>query len=237
MFCSKCGGTVDSDAKFCGNCGNAITFESQAVNATPATNSSQSSNNQFGAKLINIVKKALISILIFFGLAGIYFSLTNSTQTAQVNAPSIPANNTPDSTTETEPVEKDAVNLQKEYEERVENSGKQADLANIGEVIETTAEGQVFYKAKGKVCNKVNGFTSDYVERTAKEKGISYSSISFIRLENKTGSGDDCDWVVLNTPNGPISCVYGSIVKNTKNQFLISAYRPGLELPVTGCFN
>jgi hypothetical protein len=105
MFCSKCGVAVDDDAKFCGNCGNAIASVTHAVEGASATSSRHSSNNQFAPKSINVIKKGIIAILIFFLLFGIYSSFMNSNSTkikevntSKINEPSKPVENKPEQT-------------------------------------------------------------------------------------------------------------------------------------------
>jgi hypothetical protein len=118
----------------------------------------------------------------------------------------------------------------KEKEAKVIANNKTLEAQGV--VLEKTDDGLVFYKAAGEVCDKVNGVTKAYTEDLATTYNFSIYSISFLRVIKKNES---CEWAKFDTQKGPKWCLVGSIVKNTKDEYLVSSYRPGLSMAVDAC--
>jgi len=87
-------------------------------------------------------------------------------------------------------------------------------------VIHRESNGLVFYKPNKKSCEKVDDITTDFAEGWAEKSNVPVRTIQFLRVKIKD---DDCT-VIIDTPTGPKECLIGSIVKNSKGNYLVSTY-------------
>jgi pyruvate/oxaloacetate carboxyltransferase len=112
----------------------------------------------------------------------------------------------------------------------------------VAEKIQAISERDIAVKALDKLNKeaeaikekeaKVIANNKAYTEDLATTYNFSIYSISFLRVIKKNES---CEWAKFDTQKGPKWCLVGSIVKNTKDEYLVSSYRPGLSMAVDAC--
>jgi uncharacterized membrane protein YvbJ len=81
MFCRKCGSKIEGNSKFCSNCGQQVSSDTESKLGKEAQSKNYDEKSKIGIKSINKKKYIISSILILASLLIIGFLVFNSTLT------------------------------------------------------------------------------------------------------------------------------------------------------------